>query len=212
MENLGGEKVVKKEKRIKIIIAAIIFLALGTIFSETLLIGAHRILMHEDRLVKSEAIVVLAGSWTGNRIKEAAKLYHEGFGKKLVFSGYELYPETFINRLMKTYAVKLGVPEKNIITSIINEEISTQGESISNLELLKKHQIKNFILVTSAFHTRRANLVYEKNISSLGFGVEFITHPAPDPSVPAKEWWRLRSGQKAVFLEYLKSIAYYFNL
>lgn len=203
---------VEKEKKIKIIIAAIILLALGTIFSETLLIGAHRILMHEDRLVKSEAIVVLAGSWTGNRIKAAAKLYHEGFGKKIVFSGYKLYPETFSNRLMKTYAVKLGVPENDIITSIINKEVSTQGESVSNLELLKKHQIKNFILVTSAFHTRRANLVYKKTISSLGFGAEFITHPAPDPSVPANEWWKLRTGQKAVFLEYLKSIAYYFNL
>jgi len=204
--------VVEKEKKIKIIIAAIIFLALGTIFSETLLIGTHRILMHEDRLVKSEAIVVLAGSWTGNRIKAAAKLYHEGFGKKIVFSGYQLYPEAFTVTLMKNYAVKLGVPENNIITSIIKEDVSTQGESISNLELLKKHQIKNFILVTSSFHTRRATLVYEKTISSLGFGVEFITHPAPDPFVPANEWWKLRTGQKAVFLEYLKSIAYYFNL
>jgi uncharacterized SAM-binding protein YcdF (DUF218 family) len=204
--------VVKKVKKIKIITAAIIFLALGTIFSETLLIEAHRILMHEDRLIKSEAIVVLAGSWTGNRIKEAVKLYQKGFGKKLVFSGYQLYPEAFTVTLMKTYAVKLGVPENNIITSIIKKEISTKGESISNLELLKKHQIKNFILVTSAFHTRRANLVYEKTISSLGFNMEFVTHPAPDPSVPANEWWKLRTGQKAVFLEYLKSIAYYFNL
>ena len=203
---------VKKAKRIKIITAAIIFLALGTIFSETLLIEAHRILMHEDRLIKSEAIVVLAGSWTGNRIKAAVKLYHKGFGKKLVFSGYQLYPEAFTVTLMKTYAVKLGVPENNIITSIIKEEISTKGESISNLELLKKHQIKNFILVTSAFHSRRANLVYEKTISSLGFDMDFVTHPAPDPSVPANEWWKLRTGQKIVFLEYLKSIAYYFNL
>ena len=202
----------KKVKKIKIITAAIIFLALGTIFSETLLIEAHRILMHEDRLIKSEAIVVLAGSWTGNRIKEAVKLYQKGFGKKLVFSGYQLYPEAFTVTLMKTYAVKLGVPENNIITSIIKKEISTKGESISNLELLKKHQIKNFILVTSAFHTRRANLVYEKTISSLGFDMEFVTHPAPDPSVPANEWWKLRTGQKIVFLEYLKSIAYYFNL
>jgi uncharacterized SAM-binding protein YcdF (DUF218 family) len=204
--------VVKKVKSIKIIAAAVIFLTLGTIFSETLLIEAHRILMHEDRLIKSEAIVVLAGSWTGNRIKAAAKLYHKGFGKKLVFSGYQIYPGAFILTLMKTYAVKLGVPENNIITSIIKEEISTKGESISNLELLKKHQIKNFILVTSAYHSRRANLVYKKTISSLGFDIDFVTHPAPDPSVPANEWWKLRTGQKAVFLEYLKSIAYYFNL
>ncbi len=189
-----------------------VIFTIGFIFSETLLIGAYRILVHDDPLVNSEAIVVLAGSHTGNRIKEAAKLYHDGHGKKIVFSGFELYPDTNTSTLMKNYALKLGVPEKDIIAEISGGEVSTRGESVSNLEILKKNQIKNFILVTSAFHTRRAKLIYEKTNSLLGHGFKCLVHPANDPLVPIDEWWRMRTGQKAIFLEYVKSIAYYFNL
>ena len=65
--------------------------------------------------VKADAIVVLAGG-TGSRIEAAARLYREGFGEKLLFSGFRVYPETYTSSLMKTYALKLGVPEGNIIT------------------------------------------------------------------------------------------------
>ena len=77
---------------------------------------------------------------------------------------------------------------------------------------IKKKGIKKFILVTSAYHTRRAKLVYEKAVSLLGYDIEFLVYPAPDPFVPIEGWWKIRTGQKGIFLEYAKSIAYYFNL
>jgi uncharacterized SAM-binding protein YcdF (DUF218 family) len=194
-----------------LIIAGFLFIA-GLFFFETLLIGAYRVLIYEDSLVNSKAIVVLVGSANGNRVRAAAKLYHEGFGEKLVFSGFEIYPGAKSSTLMSTYAIKLGVHKNDIITEISSEEVSTQGESISNLKLLHKNQIKNFILVTSDFHTRRTKLIYDKTILSLGYDLEFLIHPAPDPFSPVDRWWKLRTGQKAVFFEYIKSIAYYFNL
>ena len=113
---------------------------------------------------------------------------------------------------MKKYALKLGVPEDKIITSIPDVEVSTRGESEANLKLLKKNGIKKFILVTSAYHTRRSKLMYEKAISILGYDIEFLVYPAPDPFVPIQGWWKILTGQKGIFYEYLKSIAYYFNL
>ncbi len=80
--------------------------------------------MYQSPLVKSEAIVVLVGSTNGNRVKEAVKLYDQGFADKLVFSGFKVYPETYSSALMKTYAMKLGVPENKIITKISEEEVS----------------------------------------------------------------------------------------
>jgi uncharacterized SAM-binding protein YcdF (DUF218 family) len=163
-------------------------------------------------LTTTDAIVVLAGSSTGNRIKEAARLYHEGFANKLVFSGFQIYPGTHSSTLMKTYAQKLGVPENNILTKNTDEAISTQGESLANLKLLEEQQIKSFILVTSSFHTRRAQLIYERSISLLGYDIKLLVSPAKDPIAPIDSWWNLRTGKKMIFLEYIKSVAYYFKL
>ena len=188
-----------------------VILIMGIIFLEPLLRSVSRVLVHEDPLVKADAIVVLAGG-NGNRIEAAARLYREGFGEKLLFSGFRVYPETYSSSLMKKYALKLGVPEVNIITYNPDVEVSTRGESLANLELLKMNRMKKFIIVTSAYHTRRSNLIYKRAVSLLEYDVEFLVYPAPDPYVPINSWWKIRSGQKGIFLEYTKSIAYYFNL
>ena len=201
----------KKSFLIKIFLVVGIISVIAIIFSEPLLKGVYRVLVYEDPLVKAEAIVVLAGG-NGSRIETAARLYHEGFGEKLFFSGFRVYPETYTSSLMKKYAIKLGVPEDKIITWIPDVEVSTRGEGTANLELLNKNRIKKIILVTSAYHTRRAKLMYENAVSLLEYDIEFIVHPAPDPYVPIEGWWKLRTGQKGIFLEYIKSIAYYFNL
>jgi uncharacterized SAM-binding protein YcdF (DUF218 family) len=195
----------------RVLVIVGVTLVMVVIFSEPLLKGIYRALVYEDPLVKAEAIVVLAGG-NGSRMEAAARLYHEGFGKKLFFSGFRAYPETYTSSLMKKYALKLGVPEDKIFTWIPDVEVSTRGESFANLELLNKNHIKKIILVTSAYHTRRAKLMYENAVSLLEYDIEFLVYPAPDPYVPIEGWWKLRTGKKGVFLEYVKSMAYYFNL
>jgi uncharacterized SAM-binding protein YcdF (DUF218 family) len=201
----------RKRFFMKIFLVFGIILVAGVIFSEQLLTFASKALVYEDPLVKTEVIVVLGGG-NGNRIEAAARLYEDGFGEKLYFSGFRIYPETYTSGLMKKYAIKLGVPGDKIVASIPDVEVSTRGESVANLELLKKNGIKKFILVTSAYHTRRSKLMYENAIELLGYDIEFLVYPAPDPFVPIKNWWKIRSGQKGLFFEYVKSIAYYFKL
>ncbi|MDC1123396.1 YdcF family protein [Nitrospinaceae bacterium] len=201
----------KKSFLMKIFMVFGVILIMGIIFLEPLLRSVSRVLVHEDPLVKADAIVVLAGG-NGNRIEAAARLYREGFGEKLLFSGFRVYPETYSSSLMKKYALKLGVPEVNIITYNPDVEVSTRGESLANLELLKMNRMKKFIIVTSAYHTRRSNLIYKRAVSLLEYDVGFLVYPAPDPYVPINSWWKIRTGQKAIFFEYAKSIAYYFNL
>ena len=190
----------------------IVFALCFIFFSKQLLNGLSQALIHEDNLVPTPAIVVLSGSYTGNRIKTAAKLFHDGFGEKLIFSGFKIYPGTATNELMKKYALKLGVPDSKIVTEISDEESSTRGESIANLKLLKKINARSFILVTSPYHTKRSKLIYQRSINaSGGGGVEFSVYPAPDPAVPVKGWWKLRTGQISIFLEYLKFVSFYFD-
>jgi hypothetical protein len=113
---------------------------------------------------------------------------------------------------MKKYALKFGVPENKIVTEVSDGESSTRGESIANLQLLKKFNVFNFILVTSSHHTKRSRLIYQRNIDSLGGGFEFWVYSAPDPLVPIQGWWKLRTGQIGIFLESIKYISYFFDL
>ena len=201
----------------RIIKGGVLFLigigVIAAIFREPVLLSISRNLVYEDPLEKLEAIVVLSGSSSGNRIEAAAKLYHAGFAKKLIFSGFEIYPRASTGVLMKNYAIKLGVPEANIYTEDAKTEASTRGESHANLSILKKHQINKFILLTSAYHTRRSKLIYEREITNLKIkNLELIMYAAFDPDVPVKNWWKLRTGKKGILLEYIKSVVYYFNL
>ena len=182
-------------------------------FSHSLVNSVSRSFVHEDPLVKSDAIVVLVGSNSGNRIRTAVKLYNEGFADKLVFSGFEIYPGISSGTLMKSYAMSLGVPEDKILYFPAGKEVeaSTRGESMANLEFLKKNKMFQFIVVTSSFHTRRARLIYERSISQLDDDFKLMVFPAPDPFVPMEGWWKLRTGQKAIFYESLKLLAYYFG-
>ena len=201
----------KKSFLIKALLVFGIVIVLGVVFSEPLLNGVSRALVHEDPLVKVDAIVVLAGG-NGNRIEAAARLYHEGFGRRLFFSGFKLYPGIYTSTRMENDTLELGVPKDKIIISTPDVEVSTRGESVANLELLNKNKVKNFILVTSSYHTRRARLIYENTISLLAYDIKFLVYPAKDPFVPIQGWWRIRTAQKGVFFEYIKWIAYYFNL
>ena len=166
-------------------------------------------LVFQDELEPSDAIVVLAGSSTGNRIEEAVRLFDNGMGKVLVFSGYSYYPGMDSHRGMKQYAIKLGVPDDKIVAQKATGEISTWGEALANIKLLERLKAKSLILVTSSFHTRRSHLVYERAIKSLNMDITLRVQPAYDPKVPYPGWWEIRSGKKKVFEEYIKLFFYF---
>ncbi len=169
------------------------------------------VLVYQDELKPSDAIVVLTGSRTGDRIEEAVRVFNEGMGKVIIFSGYSYYPGMDSNIGMKNYAIQLGVQEEKIITEKSDEENSTWGEAISNLKQLERLQAKSFILVTSNFHTRRSHWVYERAIQKLQLDITFRVQPSPDPETPFPDWWEARTGQKNVFNEYIKFLYYFIS-
>ncbi len=192
-------------------LALLVFLvgvSLLYIFSNSTLNGVSSFLVYEEPLIPVDAIVVLAGSKSGNRIKTGVGLYKKKLGKLLVFSGYRLYPKVYTHDHMKTIALEMGVLEEDIVTEISQEESSTWGEGVANLHLLKKHNVKSFILVTSSFHTRRSRWVYSKLIENLELKLEFKVFPAKDPDFPVQDWWMQRGGRKMIILEYIKFLSY----
>ena len=196
------------KKKILICIA-IIFIFSLFFFPDRLLNEVSKFLVHSDTLEPAEAIIVLSGSSTGNRIKAGVILFQKGLGKIIIISGEKIYPGYHTHDLMKKHAINLGVPADKIIASRIEGEISTWGEGIHNLQKLKENKFKSFILVTSAFHTNRAHAVYEKLINHLGYDFKFMVYPAKDNRIPINDWWKSRTGRKHIFLEYLSTLNFY---
>ena len=196
------------KKKILICIA-IIFIFSLFFFPDRLLNEVSKFLVHSDTLEPAEAIIVLSGSPTGNRIKAGVILFQKGLGKIIIISGEKIYPGYHSHSLMKNHAINLGVPADKIIASGIEGEISTWGEGIHNLQKLKENKFKSFILVTSEFHTNRAHAVYEKLINHLGYDFKFMVYPAKDNSIPINDWWKSRKGRKHIFLEYLSTLNFY---
>ena len=186
-----------------------LFVSVLYMYPEPTLGKVSEVLVYEDALIPAEAIVVLSGSWSGNRISGGASLFHKGFGKFVIFAGYEIYPGSNIGVLMKNYAIQLGVPEENIITRHkISGDLNTWGEGQTILKLLEEKGIKNFILVTSKFHPRRAHAVYKRLINESYSNMKFQVYGAEDPDIPIKNWWKTRVGRKVIFIEYLKALNY----
>ena len=187
----------------------IIFIFSLYFFPDRLLNEVSKFLVHSDTLEPAEAIIVLSGSSTGNRIEAGVILFQKGLGKIIIISGEKIYPGYHTHSLMKNHAINLGVPADKIIVSEIEGEISTWGEGIHNLQKLKENKFKSFILVTSAFHTNRAHAVYEKLINHLGYDFKFMVYPAKDNRVPINDWWKSRNGRKNIFIEYLATLNFY---
>ena len=197
------------KKNIIVTTAILVLIISAIIFSESVLQKIGEALVYQDPLEPADAIVVLAGSGNGSRMEAGAHLFARGFGKVVIFSSPLGYPGAPPWVLMQNYAIKLGVPKTKIIAKELKQEISTWGEGIFNLKILEENNTKSFIVVTSAYHTNRTHAVYKKLIENLGYDFKLMVYPAKDSRVPIKNWWKSRTGQKSIFIEYLATLNYY---
>ena len=124
---------------------------------------------------KADAIVVLSGMMTINefenshilewgdidRFFKAIELYFSKKSNTIIFTGGKSpFNITKISEgdVLKQYAIKFGVKMDDIL--VTKEVLNTFEESIAVKNLIGNK--KSIILVTSAFHMKRAKLIFEK--------------------------------------------------
>lgn len=159
--------------------------------------------MRNDKIRPSDCLVVLAGDATGERMRGTIELLKNGYAKKIAFwSGSREHSREIFRQLEKN-----GVHQEQIFWSeeILNED-STYGEALVNISLLKKAQVRSFILVTSDYHTARSGRIYsflaKKN------GMTLCVHPVQSKEVPLDKWWKNPANRKEVLREWQKKIWY----
>jgi uncharacterized SAM-binding protein YcdF (DUF218 family) len=153
-----------------------------------LLNGMAEGLIREDRLAKTDVIVALAGDNRCNREKRAAELWRQGWADNVVVSGMSYAWGFHTGEAARKYVMSLGVPGEKI--SMISETLNTRTEARALDDLMRERGWNSAIIVTSAFHSRRAMYTVERAAP----GRSFYSSPVPtgSPEWTPRAWWSRR--------------------
>lgn len=194
----------------KFIIAAIIAVVLGLIglgyyLSPNDLARCGEKPSQEPGCVKADAIIAVSGGDTNARTGEAIKLYQNGWADTLLFSGAALDKSGPSNaEAMRQLALAAGVPDKAIIVEEMSE--TTHENASETRALLLEHDIQTIILVTSAYHQRRAGLEFKER---MGGTVKVLNHPVATDNQWSPMWWATPIGWWLMLGELFKIGAFY---
>ena len=143
-----------------------------------------------DRCEKVDAIVAISGGDTAARAEEAIRLYKDGWSDRLIFSGAALDRSGPSNaRAMQKRALEAGVPNTSIM--IEEDSESTEENAIKTVELTKSLHLERVLLVTSAYHQRRASLHFER---AFGATAVIVNHPVANDNQWSSWWWMTPYG------------------
>lgn len=101
-----------------------------------------------------------------DRIVQTMELYKKGKIKKIFISGGSgslLETEFYEAQMLKDYLVRMGIPETDILQE--SESRNTRENAVytqETLDSLPNSKTNKYLLITSAFHMKRALACYEK--------------------------------------------------
>lgn len=153
----------------------------------------------------ADAIVVVSGGDTQARTAEGILMYQNGWAPQIIFSGAAQDTSGPSNaEAMRQQALAAGVPSDAIMT----EELSrTTAENAQQTRiLLRQLNIQRIILVTSAYHQKRAGDEFEKRA---GDDVTVVNHPVATDRQWSEYWWTTPTGWYLALSELVKIIVFH---
>jgi len=152
-----------------------------------------------------DAIVAISGGDTQARTQQAIELYKNGWAPLLVFSGAAADKSGPSNaEAMEQQALAAGVPRSDIL---LDETSATTKQNAANsIDIFEQHHISSVILVTSAYHQRRAGLEFGKRADNK---IKIVNHPVKTDDQWSKWWWLTPTGWYLAVSEMMKIIAFY---
>ncbi|CAN5783417.1 hypothetical protein BH18ACI4_BH18ACI4_17800 [soil metagenome] len=178
-------------------------------------IGA-RLLIVNVPLEKADVLVVLSGSETlMERADLSAQLFREGRAPKILLtndnrrggwmSAQQRNPFFYEGAVLELR--RQGVPETAI--EVLQQPVeSTRDEAALVRDYSRQHQVQSVLIVTSAYHSRRASRTFRQAFAGSGIRVGLqAVEPGSQTPRPAV-WWLRTRGWNMVAGEYFK-LAYY---
>lgn len=205
----------KTTRSFKLIIAFLV-LFVGWIFLAPFL--AENLIV-EKKLEKADAILVLGGSSTYvERTRKAAELYKNGIAPKIFLTndggqgGWNIHEQRnpYFYENARWELIANGVPAENI--EVLPEIVEgTHDEAVLFEKTAREMELKKVLIVTSAYHTRRALSTFESVFGESSGAIEIgISSPPTGEQTPKPVlWWLAPKGWRFVAGEYVKIVGYW---
>jgi uncharacterized SAM-binding protein YcdF (DUF218 family) len=193
----------------------VLLFGLVFIFRARLLTAAAEYLIVDDAPRPAEIIFLLNGDYN-TRPFRASQLYQQGLAPRIVIAQAEGQPAESIGLVQNETEIsvavmeKLGVPsDKIVILQVEGGVTSTYDEALALRQYIQENSIHSVLLVTSAFHTRRAHWIVSKELAGLPVSLEVSA--VPYEGFDATNWWQSENGLIALNNEYVKLFYYYWK-
>jgi uncharacterized SAM-binding protein YcdF (DUF218 family) len=184
----------------------LLVVAIGT--SPAWLPAAGRLLLVEDPLAPADIIVVLGGN-APYRLPYAEQLVRQGYAPLVLVSDERVHTfgmDTSWGALYSAGLAGQGIPPSALLLITNPVPLSTVDEAQRAAQVLRERGLHSALLVTDAFHSRRADLL---------FTAEFHRHGLTVRSVPTlaelddlEHWWQRPRMARHVLSEYVKLGSY----
>jgi uncharacterized SAM-binding protein YcdF (DUF218 family) len=173
----------------------------------------------EKPLAKADAILILAGSATYiERTQKAAVIFKEGVASKIFLTNdglrggwsKEEQRNPYFTERARWELIQQGIPEQAI--EILPTPLTgTYDEANHFVKVSAERKLKSLLLVTSAYHTRRALRTFKREFAKENLPIEIGIESAPLGIQTPKPyaWWLSSNGWKSVAGEYVKTFYYW---
>ena len=190
----------------------LLLVILALVFRSQILTGLADYLVVNDKLQPADAIFLLNSDFN-TRPFRAAELYRQGLAPVIIIARAEDTPVVDLGLLPNDTDIsaavmeKLGVPpEKIIILPVPGGVTSTFDEAVACRGYAEANHVQRIILVTSAFHTRRARWIFARMLAGLPVELEMVA--VPYTGFDQTNWWKNENGLIALNNEYI-NLNYY---
>lgn len=178
-------------------------------------VGA-RLLITESPIESADAIVVLGGSANyKERARAAAKLLQEGRSSRVLITNDNMRGPWSSAQQSNPFFYERSLEEiKNAGVSTTSVELllkpvaNTHEEAELVRQYAEEHQLHSVLIVTSAYHSRRALWVFTRVFRDTGIRIGLINVRPGDESPRPATWWLSLRGWRLVPTEYVKMVYY----
>ena len=203
----------------KLLLALILFsglIAVSFYKHESILTAYAKFFTVNNAKPGADALVVLSGG-KFTRIPHALKLFEEGYAPEILLTDEKKRNKRFAHLLSNNEMIAQAMIEELGLTapfSIIQSQkggaTSTFDEAYDLLKLSEKKNFRHLILVTDAFHSRRAYHAFQTVFEETGINIEMSA--ASNKIFNENNWWTSDQGISAYVLESIKYPVYLLSL
>ncbi len=194
-------------RKIKLVLSFGVLAAALWLAREPILTAMGAYLVQTDKPKAAEVAIVLGGDSAGHRADMGCELLKRGLVKRVWFSGSQMMYGHMEADLGEEWARKRGC-EAAKMAALHSPVDSTKDEAVGITARMRAEGIKEFILVTSNYHTRRAGALFRKYAPEM----QVTVVAAADHDFPVDRWWKERPTRKTFAYEWAKTITSWFGV